>query len=158
MVSWNEGLQEVMVDYFGDLFKASNTKWSEVVDCIDPKISAEQNSILLAPVEENEVKRALFGMHPDKSLGPDCMSPGFYQKHCDIIRGDVITLVRLFFETCRFGSHVTETNIVLIPKTSNPTKMTELRPISLCNVSYKIVSKVLENRLKEVLSIIVSPT
>jgi hypothetical protein len=50
-----------------------------------------------------------------------------------------------------------ETTVVLIPKIKNPKKMKELRPISLCNVLYKIVSKVLANRLKLILPEIIAP-
>lgn len=84
-------------------------------------------------------------MHPGKSPGPDGMSLGFYQKHWNIIREDVVKLVHPFFDTGRFDSQVTETNIVLIPKMNNPTTMTELRPISICNVSYKIILKLISN-------------
>ena len=50
-----------------------------------------------------------------------------------------------------------EATVVLIPKVKNPNKMKDLRPISLCNVLYKIVSKVLANRLKLILSEIIAP-
>ena len=51
---------------------------------------------------------------------------------------------------------INRTNIALVPKTRNPTKMTEFRPISLCNVIYKLISKVLANRLKAILPQIIS--
>lgn len=44
------------------------------------KITREQNEELLALIEEVEVKKALFNMHPDTSPSPEGMSPGFYQK------------------------------------------------------------------------------
>lgn len=149
-VSWDSGLQETMVEYFTELFKASNTDWSELVAGVETKVSNAQNVQMLAPIEEVEVKNALFSMHPDKSPDPDGMSPGFYQKFWHIVSGDIIKLVHNFFSTKKFEDCVTATNIVLIPKKQNPTNMTELRPISLCNVAYKIVSKVLANRLKTV--------
>ena len=46
---------------------------------------------------------------------------------------------------------INRTNITLVPKTKNPTKITEFRPISLSNVIYKLISKVLANRLKTIL-------
>lgn len=43
----------------------------------------------MKPVEQQEVKNALFHMHPDKSPGPDGMSPGFYQKYWSIVGSDI---------------------------------------------------------------------
>ena len=50
-----------------------------------------------------------------------------------------------------------DTIISLIPKVDNPKKATDLRPISLCNVIYKVVLKVLSNRLRQVLPKIITP-
>ncbi|KAM6557117.1 hypothetical protein CsatB_004136 [Cannabis sativa] len=95
-------------------------------------------------------------MHPDKSPGPDGMTPGFYQKYWDVVGVDVISQVVDFFETCSFPADLNRTNIVLIPKKKHVTTMSELRPISLCNVAYKVVSKVLANRLKPLLPCVIS--
>ena len=56
----------------------------------------------------------------------------------------------------QFPSELKKTNIVLIPKYSQPTTMKDLRPTALCNVAYKIMAKVLANRLKETLLLIIS--
>lgn len=97
-------------------------------------------------------------MHPDKAPGPDGLTPAFFQKHWSIVGKDIIKLMRDFFETGEIIKGLNETNIVLIPKKKNPVSVTELRPIALCNVLMKVITKVLANRLKEVLHTIISDT
>uniref|UniRef100_A0A803QJ68 Reverse transcriptase domain-containing protein n=1 Tax=Cannabis sativa TaxID=3483 RepID=A0A803QJ68_CANSA len=155
-VDWETGLGGVMLDYFNKLFEASDVDISCVLDEVQPSITNSQNAILLDMVEEEEVRVALFQMHPDKSPGPDGMSPGFYQKYWDIVGRDVVRLVRDFMNTGMLPIGLNDTNLVLIPKKNTPCNMTELRPISLCNVVYKVLSKVLANRLKKVLDQVVS--
>lgn len=67
----------------------------------------------------------------------------------------MVEIVQRFFHTSDLNPQLKYTNIALIPKKPNPVKMTNIRPISLCNVLYKIISKVLENRLKQVIDLII---
>ncbi|KAK2410765.1 hypothetical protein QL285_046110 [Trifolium repens] len=95
-------------------------------------------------------------MHPDKFPGPDGFNPAFYQSFWDICGDDVFIAVKDWLERGYFPSTLNETNICLIPKCDSPASMKDFRPISLCNVLYKVVSKLLANRLKVVLGKFIS--
>ena len=71
---------------------------------------------------------------------------------------DVVNAVLDFLNSGNMVPDVNHTNNVLIPKIKSPEKMSDFQPISLCNVIYKIISKVLANRLKQILPQIISPT
>ena len=71
---------------------------------------------------------------------------------------DVVIAVLDFLNNGNMLPKINHINIVLISKVKNLEKMSDFRPISLCNMIYKIMSKVLANRLKQVLPYIVSPT
>jgi hypothetical protein len=70
----------------------------------------------------------------------------------------VYSAVLGFLNHGSFDDSINETYIALILKKKNPSKITEYRPISLCNVLYKLIAKVLANRFKNVLQHIISPT
>ena len=97
-------------------------------------------------------------MGPTKAPGPDVMNALFYQKIWHIVGNEVIDAVLNFLHTGHMVPDINYTYIVLIPKLKKPKKMANFRPISLCNVIYKIILKVLANRLKLILPQIISPT
>ena len=107
---------------------------------------------------ENEVRMGLKQMHMLKALGPDGMPPLFYQHFWSNI-GDVVTKTILDFLNNGVAPHkFNETHIVLIPKIKEPKCVTDYRPISLCNVVFRISSKVIANGLKKILPSIISDT
>ncbi|KAL0390870.1 UNVERIFIED_CONTAM: hypothetical protein Scaly_0444100 [Sesamum calycinum] len=119
-------------------------------------VNAEMVEDLLRPYTETEVTKALFGMAPLKSPGPDGMPPIFYQKFWHVVKSDVISCVLNFLNSRILPMGFNETHIVLIPKCKQPQSL-PVSPISLCNVAYKIASKSIANRLKPWLDRIISP-
>ena len=77
-------------------------------------------------------------MHPTKAPGPDDMSAIFHKIYWDIIKEYVSNIILNTLNSNAPLTDLSKTNIVLIPKTNSPSKMSEFRPISLCNVTYKI--------------------
>ncbi|KAF5471735.1 hypothetical protein F2P56_008508 [Juglans regia] len=105
-----------------------------------------------------EVKEALFQMNPLGSLGPNGFPIDFYQVHWEIVGDKVTQAVLEVLNSEGDISYINNTYIVLIPKVKCPKFVLDFQPISLCNVLYKVVSKVLANRLKKILPQIISPT
>ena len=59
--------------------------WEDILEGISKSVNDQMNLYLTKPVSEKEIKKALFSMHPSKVLGPDGMSPTFFQKFWHII-------------------------------------------------------------------------
>ena len=114
--------------------------------------------VLSSEFTVEEVKVALLQMGPTKAPGPDGMNALFYQKFWHIVGDDMVFAMLDFLNNDHMLLEINHSNIVLIPKVKVPKKKSDFRAICLCNVIYKIVSKVLANRLKQVLPHIISPT
>lgn len=90
-------------------------------------------------------------MHPTKAPGPDGFHARFFQLLWHKIEAKLSYLILGFLNDAIPFEELNETFITLIPKIKNPEDMVDFRPISLCNVVYKILSKMLVNRIKPVL-------
>ncbi|WZY88832.1 hypothetical protein YC2023_045567 [Brassica napus] len=158
-ITEDNGVEKVAVDYFEELFSSTSpSEFDNFLSKIVPGITPQINQRLLRLATEEEVKEALFMMHPEKAPGPDGMTALFFQHSWHIIKSDLVEMVNNFLVSGEMDPRLNITHICMIPKTERPTRMTELRPISLCNVGYKIISKVLCQRLKLYLPSLVSET
>ncbi|KAL5555276.1 hypothetical protein UlMin_037512 [Ulmus minor] len=133
-----------------------NLEINLITDSIPIRVSPEMNNCLLKPFNEDEVKAAVFGMNPTKAPRFDGMPALFFQKYWQFVGQDVIrTCLGLLNSNCNVGM-LNKTIISLIPKVDRPETMKDFRPISLCSVLYKIISKCLANRLKGFLDDLIS--
>ncbi|GKU94281.1 hypothetical protein SLEP1_g7800 [Rubroshorea leprosula] len=98
-----------------------------------------------------EIKEAIWDCDPSKSPGPDGFNFRFIMSMWDVIKADIVNFVREFQQHGRMVKGSNASFIVLIPKSENPQAIEEFRPISLIGVSYKIIAKLLANRLRKVL-------
>ncbi|KAL0416341.1 UNVERIFIED_CONTAM: putative mitochondrial protein [Sesamum latifolium] len=146
-----EGIQEILLQHYRSVFAfahPSDASIDEVVLAIPRRVTPEMNAQLRQPFTTTEVKQALFGMFPFKSPGPDGMSPIFFQKFWNTVGTDVNNSVLRILNEHALLYKMNYTHVVLIPKCDNPELVSQLRPISLCNVVLKIASKCIANRLK----------
>ena len=114
------------------------------------------NTTLIQRYSSEEVKHALFQMHPSKSPKSDGMPLFFFQKYWHIVGQDVTTTVLSVLNFGHMLHKMNFTHIVLIPKNNELKNMSDYWPISLGNVISIIVSKVVANRLKHVLPMVIS--
>jgi hypothetical protein len=157
LITGESGLEQVITNYFGNMLTSSNPSSIDlVVNSVDQVVTPEMNDILLQPVTEDEVKIALFQIPPSKAPGPDGMTALFFQKYWHVLSADITYAVLNCISFRKILKSVNFTHIALIPKVANLESMGQFRPISLCNVLYKLVSKVLANKLKRVLPQIIS--
>ena len=87
-----------------------------VIESVDHVVMEETAQSLVCPYTEEEVRTALFQMHPSKSPRPDGMSPFFFQKFWHIVGNDVTASVLSFLHLGRYSRKMNFTHIVLIPK------------------------------------------
>ncbi|CAB4293510.1 unnamed protein product [Prunus armeniaca] len=151
-------VRSIIEDYFKNLFTSEGPRdWGDILAFVPAVISDDINASLLAPISNEEIRITVFQMVALKSPGPDGFSGIFYQKYWSIVGNDVCRLVKNFFSNTMSMETLNRTEIALIPKVPHPEWVTQFRPISLCNYSYKIISKILANRLQPFLDKFISP-
>jgi hypothetical protein len=145
-------------DHFTNLFSTSNpTIETDMLDLFSQVIIEEDNTALCTIPIELKIFQTLTSIGSSKALGPDGYTAFFFKYYWDTVKVDVMNFVWNFFRNNLLPRELNHTFLALIPKTSGSHSAHQFRPISLCNIAYKIIFKILANRLKPLLHKIISP-
>jgi len=146
-----ESIHTMVTNFYTSLFQSSaGSRFEELLHCVPSRVTAEMNDDLMKEYTEEEIKQALDSNGDLKALEPDGLPALFYKKFWGMVGKDVVREVTALLNGVVMPEGWNDTVVVLIPKVRNPERLKDLRPISLCNVVYKIASKVLSNRLKKI--------
>ncbi|GJT53495.1 RNA-directed DNA polymerase, eukaryota [Tanacetum coccineum] len=119
------------------------------------RLSHEQNSDLEASVSIEEVRKAVWGCGETITC-PDGFTFEFFQKFWTVVGPDLFIVVQWFFEHESFATGCNSSFVALIPKILDPKAVHDFRPISLIGSLYKVVTKILANKLSTVISNLIS--
>lgn len=139
------------MEYFGKVFAEPAERSSDIQMASPTVVFQEHNKMLTADVNFEEFTEAIRHMHPDKASIPNGLNPAFFQNFWKVVGNEVFECCKGWLAGEAFPVDLNHTNVVLIPKKENICSLKDLWPIALCNVLYKILAKVLANRLKNVI-------
>ncbi|GJT17383.1 putative RNA-directed DNA polymerase, eukaryota, reverse transcriptase zinc-binding domain protein [Tanacetum coccineum] len=144
------------MEHFSTRFCNPGNKGASIQMEFPKKISDTQLREIESEVTNEEIKKAVWDCGTEKAPGPDGFTFGFYRHYWYLIHNDVYAAVRYFFMNIDIPKGCNSSFIALIPKSSNANLVKDFRPISLIGSLYKIIAKILANRLVGVLDNIVS--
>jgi hypothetical protein len=158
---WVEGcpaLNPMISQYFAGLFSTEIDEPDlELLQKVTPKVNDTMNEQLMRPYSAEEVKKALFSIGDMKAPGVDGLHAIFFKKRWHIL-GEALTKEVLDAINDKvIPDDWNDIVIVLISKVESREFITQYRPISMCNVLYKVISKMIAFRLKQVLDEVISP-
>jgi len=121
-----------------------------------PSLSYREGTGLVKPFSVEEVKAAVWDCDNYKCSGPDGITFGFIKDFWDLPQVDVMRFLVEFHRNKRLSKGINSTFISLIPKAESPQRLNDFRPISLVGSMYKILAKVLANRLRSIIGSVIS--
>jgi hypothetical protein len=147
---------EHVVNYYESLF-SEPLSWRPRLDNLEfDRLNGEEVSSLEDSFEEREVREVIKGMDRDKAPSPDDFSMAFFQDCWEVVKGNFLAVFAEFHARGKFVKSINSTFMSLIPKIQGAKEVKDFQPISLVGGVYKIISKVLANRMRRVMGKIIS--
>jgi hypothetical protein len=119
-------------------------------------VTAEINTLMTVLPSHDEIKAAVFALNKDSAPGPDGFGAYFFQFFWEIIKNDVINAVLEFFTANWILPGFNSNIIALLPKTPDASSIVQYRPIAMANFKFKIISKVIADRLASIMPTLIS--
>lgn len=155
-------IQEHCVEFFSQLLgeqeEVPRFEEEDLSLYLTYRCSVEERTALDLMFTDEEIKNTFLSLSRNKTSGPDGFSSEFFNSCWSVVGGEVTAAVAEFFRTCTLLKQWNATTLVLIPKVPNAETMTDFRPISCLNTVYKVIAKLLTNRLVKVISKMISPS
>jgi hypothetical protein len=153
----HDNIELTLLTHFKDLFTSQGThNTDQVVQVVNNKITPDMYTQLDNAYTAEEVFETIRHMKGLAAPGPDGLPAAFYHNYWDVIGTEVTFVVLQVLNEGADPRQYNNTNICLIPKKKNPLNPSDYRPIALCNVIYKIITKTISNRLKLILPNVIS--
>jgi hypothetical protein len=149
-------IRQAVFSHFASHFKALNMVRPECDNLLFRRLSQVESDSLTKPFSEAEVKAAVWDCDSYKSPGPDGVNFGFYKDFWEDLKVDVMRFISEFHRNGKLTKGLNATFIALIPMIDSPQRLNDFRPISLVGSLYKILAKVLANRLRLVIGSVIS--
>ena len=158
-----EEIENLLVKHFNDRFYEPNSySFDSILENLStlpiPKLSQQQVLQLDSPISNDEIEMAVFQLGAHKSPGPDGIPAFFFQEYWAVVKQDILNSTQAVFHSGSLLKALNKTFITLILKVSVPEEVTQFRLISLCNVTYKIITKIMVNRLKPLMNSLILPS
>ena len=151
-------LHQLAFQYFKNLYSASSDAFYPYpFRNMFPVLTNDQVAELEKNLLDDEIKNALFQMGALKAPGPDGVHALFFQIQWPMVGKQICNFIQGVFNGDPTPPDLNNTLIVPIPKGEKPELIMQFRPISLCNVLQKLISKVVVNHLKNIMPTLVSP-
>jgi hypothetical protein len=147
-----------VVNFYKNLF-CTNTVLQDplLADEVIPKLITDDiNALMTMLPSHQEIKAAVFALNKDSAPGPDGFGAFFFQHYWEIVKTDVFNAILEFFTTNWILPGFNSNIIALLPKTSNATSIDQYRPIAMANFKFKVISKIVADRLANVMPSIIS--
>lgn len=156
--SWIEDQDQILAhikQYYHSLSKSAHQHSKNYIPSLGPiHLSYQDKERLgLAPLDA-EISKVVHSFKPLRAPGSDGLHPFFYQKYWHIVGPSVICLCKKAFSDESILETINRTHVCLISKTKNATSLKNFCPISLCNLSYKIITKIISTRLKHMMPLL----
>jgi hypothetical protein len=155
-VNDSESINKIVSSYYKDLFGSSVHSSINVSNFNMNQLSDTDRTLLTAPFTINEIKKVVFEMKHNSAPCPDGFPVEFFQNFWELIQMDVWNLFKDFYDGNLDIERLNYGMVILLPKVDNAVDIKNFRPICLLNVCYKIITKVLNNRLASCITTVIS--